>query len=159
MKRHILPNRVFWRLDLATGLSREFKPRANGLASWNFCPVVNSWHDTSASGMLGTCASIWRLATASHPWNPAASPCFFAHIWAILHTLSHTLPLHDSYLNTGFLITIIQANLAWNKANKMVDQIQPYSGQTRSKLSQNNIFHSFTSNPSFSEIFNNFDQV
>ena len=32
-------------------------------------------------------------------------------------------------------------------------------GQTKSKLSQNNIFHSFTLNPSFSEIFNNFDQV
>ena len=26
VKRHILPNKVFWRLDLATGLSREFKP-------------------------------------------------------------------------------------------------------------------------------------
>ena len=26
VKSHILPNRVFWRLDLATGLSREFKP-------------------------------------------------------------------------------------------------------------------------------------
>ena len=33
MKRHILPNKVFWRLDLATRLSREFKPRVNGLAS------------------------------------------------------------------------------------------------------------------------------
>ena len=33
VKSHILPNRVFWRLDLATGLSREFKLRANGLAS------------------------------------------------------------------------------------------------------------------------------
>ena len=33
MKSHILPNRVFWRLDLVTGLSREFKLRANGLAS------------------------------------------------------------------------------------------------------------------------------
>ena len=29
--------------------------------------------------------------------------------------------------------------------------------QTRSKLPHNKIFHSFTSNPSFSEIFNNFD--
>ena len=29
----------------------------------------------------------------------------------------------------------------------------------RSKLSQNNVFHSFAPNPSFSEIFNNFDQV
>ena len=52
------PNKVFWRLDLATGLSREFKPRANDLTSWNFCPVVNSCRDASASGMLGTCASI-----------------------------------------------------------------------------------------------------
>ena len=33
MKSQIFPNRVFWQLDLATGLSREFKPRANGLAS------------------------------------------------------------------------------------------------------------------------------
>ena len=32
-------------------------------------------------------------------------------------------------------------------------------GQTRSKLSQNNVFHSFTPNSSFSNIFNNFDQV
>ena len=33
VKSHILPNRVFWRLDLTTGLSREYKPRANGLVS------------------------------------------------------------------------------------------------------------------------------
>ena len=32
-------------------------------------------------------------------------------------------------------------------------------GQMKSKPSQNNIFHSFTSNMSFSEIFNNFDKV
>ena len=36
-------------------------------------------------------------------------------------TLSHTLPLHDSHLNTGLLIAKIQANLAQNKANKMVN--------------------------------------
>ena len=41
-------------------------------------------------------------------------------------TLSHTLPLHDSHLNTGLVIATIQANLARNKANKMVDKIQPY---------------------------------
>ena len=33
VKRHILPNRVFWQLDHAIGLSRKFKPLANGLAS------------------------------------------------------------------------------------------------------------------------------
>ena len=32
-------------------------------------------------------------------------------------------------------------------------------GQTKSKLSQNNTFHSLTSNQSFSEIFGNFDQI
>ena len=38
-------------------------------------------------------------------------------------TLSHILLLHDSHLNTWLLIAKIQANLAWNKANKMVDKI------------------------------------
>ena len=42
-------------------------------------------------------------------------------------TLSHTLPLHDSHLNIGLLIAKIQANLARNKANKMVDYIRPYN--------------------------------
>ena len=42
-------------------------------------------------------------------------------------TLSHSLPLQESHLNTGLLIAEIQANLAWNKANKMVDKIQPYN--------------------------------
>ena len=42
-------------------------------------------------------------------------------------TLSHTLPLHDSHLNTRLLIAKIQANLSRNKANKMVDKIQPYT--------------------------------
>ena len=41
-------------------------------------------------------------------------------------TLSHTLPLHKSQLNTGLRIVKIQANLARNKANKMIDKIQPY---------------------------------
>ena len=41
--------------------------------------------------------------------------------------ISHTLPLHDSHLNIGLLIAKIQANLARNKANMMVDKIQPYN--------------------------------
>ena len=39
-KSQFFQNRVGWRLDLATWLSREFKPRANWVASLNFCPVV-----------------------------------------------------------------------------------------------------------------------
>ena len=36
-------------------------------------------------------------------------------------TLSHTLLLHDSHLNTGLLIAKKEVNLAQNKANKMID--------------------------------------
>ena len=118
MKSQFFPNRVFWRLDLAIGLSREFKSRANGLASLNFCPVVQQ---------LARLFSFWH---AWHMCNILAA--YKPRVLVSLHnleqffTLSHTLPLHDSYLNIGLLIAKIQANLAWNKANKMVDKIQPY---------------------------------
>ena len=42
-------------------------------------------------------------------------------------TFSHILPLHDSHINTGLLIAKIQGNLTQNKANKIVDKIQPYN--------------------------------
>src|SRR6266567_2166130 len=48
------------------------------------------------------------------------------HNFEHFFTLSHTLPLYDSHLNTGLLIAKIQANLVRNKANKMVDKIEPY---------------------------------
>ena len=41
----------------------------------------------------------------------------FEHFFII----SHSLPLHESYLNTELLIAKIQANLIRNKAKKMVD--------------------------------------
>ena len=43
------------------------------------------------------------------------------HSFEHFFTLFHTLPLHDSHLNIGLLIAKLQANLARNKANKMVD--------------------------------------
>ena len=49
------------------------------------------------------------------------------HTLKLFFTLSHTLPLHDSHLNTGFLNAELQANLFQNKANKMIEQIQPYN--------------------------------
>ena len=38
------PNKVFWQLDLAIGLTREFKLQANGLAclGFLFCSVTTS---------------------------------------------------------------------------------------------------------------------
>ena len=83
-----------------TGCSSGLTSRLGWIASssceqtawpaWDFCLVVNSWRNASASSMLGMCASIWRLVAARHPRDLAASPYFFAHTWAILHTLSHT---------------------------------------------------------------------
>ena len=61
---------------------------------------------------------------------PARSNCeslFFLHTLKHFFTLSHSLPLQESHLNTGLLIAKIRANLARNKANKMVDKIQPYN--------------------------------
>ena len=43
------------------------------------------------------------------------------HYLEHLFTLSHSLSLHESHLNTGLLIAKIQENLTRNKANKMVD--------------------------------------
>ena len=52
---------------------------------------------------------------------------FFLHALEHFFTLSHSLPLQESHLNTGLLIAEIQENLTRNKANKMVDKIQPYN--------------------------------
>ena len=123
MKSQFFPNRVFlatlpcdW-VELRVQAASKRPGQPGTFVLW-----CNSWHDASASSMLGTCASFWRLATVSHPRVPVS-----LHNLEQFFTLSHTLPLHDSHLNIGLLIAKIQANLAWNKANKMVDKIQPYS--------------------------------
>ena len=121
---------MFWRLDLATGLSYEFKPRANGLASLG---LLSCSATVNATLQLLTC-----LACVQHSsgLQPRTTRKIQLQVLASLYnleqffTLFHTLPLHDSHLNTGLLITKIQANLARNKANKIVDNIQPYKHKT-----------------------------
>ena len=120
-------NRAGWRLGLATWLSREFKPRGNWTASLYFlscsAPASMTLH------LLVCLARVQLLAIC----KPRATHKIQSRVLASLHnlehffTLSHTLPLHDSHLNTGLLIAKIQANLAQNKVNKMVDKIQPYT--------------------------------
>ena len=127
MKSQFFPNRVVWQLDLATGLSCEFKPRANNLASLGLLSCsATAGMTLQLPYMLCTCANFGGLPVASHPrvkLRVSASLHNLEHFF----TLSHSLPLHDSHLNTGLLIAKIQANLARNKANKMVDKIQPYN--------------------------------
>ena len=122
-----VPNRVFRRLDLATGSSHEFKPRANGLASLG---LLSCSATASATLQLLACLARVQLLAAC---KPRATRKIQSRVPTSLHnlehffTLSHTLPLHDSHLNTGLLIAKIQANLVRNKANKMVDKIQLYN--------------------------------
>ena len=121
VKSQFFPNRVFWRLDLATGLSREFKPRANGLASLGLLSC-----SATAGAKLQLLACLARVHH-SGGLQPQAIRKIQPRVPASLHkleqffTLSHTLPLHDSHLNTELLIAKIQTNLARNKINKMVD--------------------------------------
>ena len=61
---------------------------------------------------------------------------FFLHTLEHFFTLSHSLPLQESHLNIRLLIAEIQANLARNKANRMVDKIQPYTANYGMLLSE-----------------------
>ena len=127
MKSQFFLNRVVWQLDLATGLSHEFKPQANGLASLGILSCsATAGMTLQLPCMLHMCANFGGLPVASHP---RVQPRVSASLHNLKHffTLSHSLPLHDSHLNTGLLIAKIQANLAQNKANKMIDKIQPYN--------------------------------
>ena len=111
-----LQNRGGSRLDLVTWLSCEIQSRDNCMAS---CPILSCSAPVSMTVHLLAClARVLRLAACSR--ESPASLCFLAHSWANF-TLSHSLPLHQTHLNTGLLNAEIQANLPRNKANKMLD--------------------------------------
>ena len=121
VKSQFFPNKVFWRLDLATELNREFKPQANGLASLG---ILSCSATASTTLQLPVCLarvhhSGGLQSRATHEIQPQVPVSL--HNPEKFFTLSHTLPLHDSHLNIRLLIAKIQANLARNKANKMVD--------------------------------------
>ena len=87
------------------------------MARTDFCPVVLqlAWLFNS----LACSARVHLLAAC----KPQASHEIQLRVSTSLHclehffTLSHTLPLHDSHLNTGFLSVKLQENLSRNKAN------------------------------------------
>ena len=73
--------------------------------------------------LLACLARVQLLAACSHesPIKSSRESLFFLHTLEHFLTLSHSLPLQESHLNTGLLIAEIQTNLARNKANKMFD--------------------------------------
>ena len=106
MKRQFFPNRAFWRLDFAIGLSHEFKPRANGLASLGLL---------SCSATAG--ATLQLLTRLARVQQLAACKLRVSRESLLLCTMLsnsshslHTLPLHESHLNTGLLSAKLQAN-------------------------------------------------
>ena len=88
------------------------------------CPILSCSAPASMMLQLLAClARVLPLAACSHE-SPARSnreSLFFFHTLELIFTLSHSLPLQESHLNTGLLIAEVQVNLARNKANKMVD--------------------------------------
>ena len=94
------------------------------------CPIWSCSAPASMTLQLLACLACVQLLAACNCESPARSSresLFFLHTLEHFFTLSHSLPLQEYHLNIGLLIAEIQANLAWNKANKMVDKIQPYT--------------------------------
>ena len=102
-------------LGWVTSSSRE----QTAWPAWDFCPVVQQ---------------LVRLFSFWHAWHvcnilAACKPQVLVSLYNLeqFFTLSHSLPLQESHLNTWLLIIKIQTNLTRNNDNKMVDKIQPYS--------------------------------
>ena len=87
-------------------MSHKFESRANCLARLEVLSYTAPAGMTlQLPCMLHTCASFSDLPTASQSRGPACV-CTLK----LFFTLSHTLPLHDSHLNTRFLNVELQAN-------------------------------------------------
>ena len=107
-----------WSGNLASRLDwvASSSPELTAWPAWDFCPVVQQLTWLFSSSACFTC--VHPLATCQ-PW--ASRKPTDLHTFKLFFTLSHTLPLHDSHLNIGFLNAELEANLARNKGNKMVD--------------------------------------
>ena len=122
VKSQVFQNRVGLWLGLAAWLSHEFQPRGNWTAS---CSILSCSAPARVTLQLLACLARGQFLAAWSRESPASSSCeslFFLHTLEHFFTLSHSLPLQESHLNTGLQITKIQANLARNKANKMIDK-------------------------------------
>ena len=97
VKSQFFPNRVFWRLDLATGLSHKFKSRANGLASLELL---------SCSEQLEQCFSFWHawhvciILAACNREPPARSSRESLFLCTILSNSSHSLTYYPYMILT-----------------------------------------------------------
>ena len=88
------------------------------------CPILSCSASAGVTLQLLACLAHEQLLVACSRESPTRSSresLFFLHTLKHFFTLSHSLALQESHINTGLFIAEIQANLARNKANKMVD--------------------------------------
>ena len=102
------------RLDWVTSQSRELTE----WPVWTFFLVMLqlAWRFS-----FSACFTRVHLLAACKPWaTREIQPRVLISLHSLEHffTLSHTLSLHDSHLNTGLLIAKLLANLARNKATR-----------------------------------------
>ena len=101
---------------LTTRMSREFQSPNNRMAKLNFLFCSDPAIMTLQLPECSTRDIFGESPLASQSRDPVTRCSLIAHTGQIF-TLSHTQPLHNSHLNTWFLIAELQANLARNKAN------------------------------------------
>ena len=110
--RRVSFSQIEWTSDLASRLDWVASPsrKLTEWPAWDFCPIVQQLVCLFSS--LGCFTHVPTLATC----QPRASREIQSqglvelHTSELFFTLSHTLPLHDSHLNTGFLSAELQAN-------------------------------------------------
>ena len=79
------------------------------------CPILSCSAPAGMTLQLLACLPRVQLLAACNRGLPTRSShesLFFLHTLEHFFILSHSLPLQESHLNTGLLITEIQANLA-----------------------------------------------
>ena len=153
------PNRAFWWLNLATGTSHKIESWANCLVGLEVlscsAPTVVT---LQLPYMLHTCATFGNFLVAIQSRDSS-----WVHTSWVFFTLSHTLPLHKFHLNTRYLITKLQANLARNKANTWLNKFKlSISPKTESRLNMwvgKCCQNSLTSNSRNCETLESYEQV
>ena len=115
-----------WTCDLASWLDWVASPscRLTEWPNWTFCPVMLQLTWLFSSSACFT--RVYLLATckmrASHEIESRVPCC--VHNLELFFTLSHTLLLHDSHLNIGFLSAELQANWHGTKPTKWLIKIK-----------------------------------
>ena len=87
------------------------------------CPILSCSAPVGMTFQLLAClACVLPLAACSHesPARSSRESLFFLHTLELIFTLSHSLPLQESYLNTGLLIAKIQVNLVRNPTRWLI---------------------------------------